>query len=168
MRDIARVVAGLLALVVLARDLAVARGSIAMLTATYMCALLVIVSLTLWRDGFVTASGVALAAHYVLSLVYGRVELDLAAPVVGALVVAYLEAADLATSLPNDRRVDRAFAVARLRHLVRVLAIGTLAGALVFAVAAVPWPSGTAFRAVGAAGIALAAYVPLAVLRARR
>jgi hypothetical protein len=168
MRDIARVVAGLLALVVLARDAAVASGSAAMVTATYLTAMLVVVSLTLWRDGLVTASGVALAAHYGASLGYGRVALDLAAPVVGALVVAYLDTADLALSLPSDRRVDRAFALARARRLLTVVAIATLAGYAAYAVAAVPWPSATVFRALGAAGVAVAAYVPLAALRARR
>jgi hypothetical protein len=168
MRDVARVVAGLFAALVLARDGAVAAGSNAMLTATYMTVLLVAVSLTLWRDGFVTASAVALAAHYGASLVYGRVTLDLAAPVVGALVVGYLEAADLAASLPKDRRVDRAFALARLRRLGAVVGLACLAGYAAFAVAAVPWPAGTAFRVLGAAGIALAAFVPLAALRARR
>lgn len=168
MRDIARVAAGLFAALVLVRDGAVAAGSAAMLTATYMTVLLVAVSLTLWRDGFVTASAVALAAHYGASLVYGRVSLDLAAPVVGALIVGYLEAADLAASLPDDRRVDRAFALSRLRRLGAVVGLGCLAGFAAFGVAAVPWPAGTAFRVLGAAGIALAAFVPLAALRARR
>ncbi|MDQ1710698.1 MAG: hypothetical protein QOE45_148 [Frankiaceae bacterium] len=168
MRDIARVVAGLLAALVLARNGAVAAGSVAMMAATYLVALLVVVSLTLWRDGFVTASAVALAAHYGASLAYGRVSLDLGAPVVGALIVGYLEAADLAASLPSDRRVDRAFLLARIRGLGVVLGIAGLAGFAVYAVAAVPWPSGTAFRAAGVAGIALAAAVPLFALRARR
>ncbi|HEU0129639.1 MAG TPA: hypothetical protein VFQ85_01445 [Mycobacteriales bacterium] len=165
MRDAARVLAGLIAVAVLARDTAVAGGGAAITTGTYVCAFVVLAALTLWRDGFVTTSALALAAHYGLALIYGDVLADYGAPAVAALVVAYLDLADLATSLPRDHRVDRAFALARLRHLGLVLALGATASAAALAVASVRWPSAGAVRLLGAAAVALAVAAPVLVLR---
>lgn len=168
MRDLARLAALLVAAVVVLRDDAIASGAPAMRTATVFAAFAVILALSLWRDGFMTASGVALAGHYALALGFGHVAADLGAPVVGALIVTYLDLLDLAGSLPNDRRVDRAFLRARLRHVALVLGIGTLAGAAALGIAAVPWPSSEALRLAGVLGAGVAVAVPLALVRARR
>lgn len=165
MREIARIAAGVVALLLVLRNAAIAGDSPAMLSATVLLGLLVAAALTLWRDGFVTASGAGLALHYVAALVYGDVSIDLAAPVVGALVVLYLDLADLATSVPRDRRVDRALLRSSARHALRVLAIGTFAGAGVLLVAAAPWPGGEWLRALGALGVGAVVAAPLYLLR---
>ena len=166
MRDLARVAAAVVAVLVVARDIAVAGNSQAMVAGTLLLALVSGAALTLWRDGFVTASGVGLGAHYVSALVYGDVEVDLGAPVVTALIVLYLDLADLAMSLPQDRRVDRALLRSSARHAVHVLAVAAFAGIGVFAVAAAPWPQVEWLRAAGAAGVAAAVAAPL-ILRRR-
>jgi hypothetical protein len=163
MRDLARVGAALLAFVVIARDLAIAGDSEALRTLTYMLVFVVLGALTLWRDGAVTVSGLALAGHYVAALVYGHVQVDLAAPVTAALVVAYVDLADLATALPHDRRVDPAFARACLRRLGLVVGLGAAAGTVVYGLAAIPVPGGAAVRALGVVGVALAALAPVAL-----
>jgi hypothetical protein len=168
MKDLARLAALVVAAFLLVRNEAVAGGVPAMHSATAIVAFVVLAAVSLWRDGFVTASGVALVAHYGLALGFGHVDADLGAPLVGALVVTYLDLVDLAASLPRDRRVDRAFLVARLRHLALVLTIGTLAGVAAFAVAAVPWPSSEVLRVLGVLGAAAAVAVPLALVGARR
>jgi hypothetical protein len=168
MKDLARLLAALVAGGLLLRDDLIAAGSPAMRSATVVCGLAVLVGLTAWRDGFGTVSAVALVGHYASALAYGDVQVDFAAPAVGALIVLYLDLLDLAASLPRDRRVDRAFALARLRHAGLVVAVGTVAGAAAFAVAAVPWPSSETFRAVGVAAVVLAVVMPVLALRGRR
>jgi hypothetical protein len=168
MRDVSRATALLIAVLLLLRDDVIAAGADAMRTATIFTALLVLLGMTLWRDGFVTASGVALGAHYAGALVFGKVEIDLAAPFVAGLIVVYLELLDLAASLPRDRRVDRPFAMARLRHAGVVLGIAVAGGVAAFGVAAVPWPSSQLLRAVGVAGATVAVAVPLGLARVRR
>ncbi len=165
MRDLARLGALVLALLVAGRNLAVAGASHAMLVATGITLLVVVAGLTLWRDGLVTGSGVALAAHYVGSLGYGDVVLDLGAPVVGALIVAYLDLADLAASVPRDRRVDRALLLRSLKRTGGVIGAGVVAGAAAYGVAAVPWPGGELLRAAGALGVAAVVVVPVYLLR---
>jgi hypothetical protein len=165
MRELARATAALLALVVVVRDFAVAGDSVAMRTATYLLAFVVLGALSLWRDGVVTVSALGLAGHYLAALAYGHVEVDLAAPVMAALVVAYLDVADLAMSLPGDRRVDRAFALASARRLAVVVGIGTLGGAAAYAIASVRLPHSAVVRALGAAGVAAAVAAPLSLLR---
>ena len=165
MRDLARLGAAALALLVVLRDLAVAGPSQAMVAATAIVVVAVAAALTLWRDGFVTGSGVVLAAHYVLSLGLGRVEADLAAPLVGGLILLYLELADLAAALPRDRQVDRALLRATLRRAGGVLVLATTAGTAAFVLAAVPWPAGEVVRAAGALGVAAAVAVPVILLR---
>jgi hypothetical protein len=168
MRDIARVAAALLAAVVLGRNVAVAGGVPAIVTATYLAGAVVLVAMTLFRDGFLTASAVALAAHYTLSLHYGDVSADLGAPVIAALIVVHLDLLDLAALVPRERTVDSAFVRSRLRHAATVFAVGAVASVLALAVASVRWPSTTLTRALGVAGIALVAVIPLGMLRARR
>jgi hypothetical protein len=168
MKDLARAVALLLAVVVLVRDDAIAAGAPAMRTATLVVAFVLLAGLTLWRDGFVTASGVALGAHYVLALAFGHVEADLGAPIVGALIVAHLDLLELSASLPRDRRIDRAFLRDRLRHLGLVLALGVAGGAAALGVALVPWPSSELLRAAGVLAVAGVVALPLGLLRARR
>ena len=168
MRDIARVAALLLAALVMARDVAVAQGAPAMTAATYICIGVVLVGATLFRDGFVTASGVALAGHYALALHYGDVTADYGAPLVAALVVAHLDLLDLAASVPREQLVDPAMLRSRVRHLLGVFSIGVAASVLALAVASVRWPSATLTRALGLLGVALVVAIPLGLLRARR
>ncbi|HVF04504.1 MAG TPA: hypothetical protein VNA20_06680 [Frankiaceae bacterium] len=165
MRELARVGAGLVALLVVLRDLAVAGYAPAMVPASVIVGLLVVAALAFFRDGLVTGSGVALAGHYLLSLTNGDVVLDLAAPAVGALVVVYLDLADLAAAVPKDRRVDRAFLLASARRTLAVLGIGALAGTAALALALVPWPALEVVRAAGALGVAAVVAVPLILLR---
>jgi len=168
MRDLARVAAALLAAAVLGRNFAVAGGVPAIVTATYVAGAVVLLALTLFRDGLLTASGVALAVHYALALHYGDVSADLGAPVVAALVVVHLDLLDVAASVPRERAVDGAFLRSRLRHAAGVFALGAVASALALAVGSVRWPSTTLTRALGLAGVALVAVIPLGMLRARR
>ena len=165
MRELARLAAFAVAVLVVGRDLAIAGTTGAMTTATIVVALLVVAALALFRDGLVTGSGLALAGHYVLALTHGDVAVDLAAPAVGALVVVYLDLADLAASLPRDRRVDRALLLGALRRTFAALGVGTLAGTAAFAVAAVDWPGSEVVRAAGAAGVVAVVAVPLILLR---
>jgi hypothetical protein len=165
MRDLARLTAALLAFAVVARDFAVAGDSVAMRTATYLLLFVVLAALTLWRDGAVTVSALALGAHYVVSLGYGHVDVDLAAPVMAALVVAYLDVADLAMSLPRDHRVDRALALVSLRRLATVVGIGALAGAAAYAIAAAPLPRSNVVRNLDITGVALAVAAPISLVR---
>lgn len=166
MRDLARLAAALVAALLLARNVAVAGGVQAMLVATGVVAAVVVAALTGWRDGLVTGAGVALGAHYVVALGYGDVAIDLAAPVVGALVVAFLDLADLAASLPPDRRrVDRALLRSSARHTAGIVAIGTTAAVAAAAVAAVPWPGSEVLRAAGALGVVAAVVTPMLLLR---
>jgi hypothetical protein len=166
-KDLARVAALVVAVLVLVRSEAVA-GPADMRAATAVAALVVLAALTLWRDGFVTAGGAALAAHYGIALVSGHVDVDLGAPVMAALVVAFLDLLDLADSLPRDRRVDRAFLLGRLRHVAVVVTVAAGASAAAFAVALLPVPSSEQVRVLGLAGAAAAIAVPLGLLRARR
>jgi len=168
MRDAARVVALLLAVLVILRDDAVAAGAPAMGAVTVIVGFAVLLGVSLWRDGFMTFSGVALAGHYVASLGYGGVVADLGAPVIVALVVAHLDVLDLAASVPRDRRIDRAFLRARLRHLGTVVALSATAAYAVVAVATYRWPDTNLMRIAGLGGVALAVVIPLGLARARR
>ena len=168
MRDVARVAALLVAVLIVARDHAIAGNAPALNTASLLVGFVLVAALSLWRDGFLTASAVALGGHYALALGYGHVQADLGAPVVAALLVVHLDLLDLAASLPRDRRIDRAFALARLRHLALVLGLGVAAGTAVLAIAYVPWPSSELFRAAGLAAAAGAVAAPLLLVRARR
>ena len=168
MRDLARVGALLVAVVVILRDLAVAGGGSAIAAATYLCAAVVLLGLSLFRDGFVTASGVALAAHYALALRYGGVLADYGAPVVAALIVVHLDLLDLAASVPREPTVDPAFLKARLRHAGGVFVVGAFASSLALVVASFSYPSATLTRALGLGGVVLAVVIPLGLVRARR
>jgi hypothetical protein len=168
MKEITRIVAALVALVVVVRDLFVAGHAPAMRAVTLACALAVAGGLSLWREGFLTGSALALLAHYGFALGYGHVALDLAAPLVAGLIVVHLDLLDLAASLPRDRRVDRAFALARLRHAGFVLGAGTAGGAAAFGVAALPWPASEALRTAGLLAVVAAVAVPALLLRPRR
>lgn len=166
MRDLARVAAFAVAVLVVLRDVAIGGGA-AMRTPTVLCALFVLVALTFWRDGFVTASGAALTAHYVVALVFGDVAADFGVPLTAALVVAYLDLADLGMSLPRDRRVDRAFLLDRLRHLGRVSGIAGAAAGGVVLVTALPWPTTGALRALAVAGVLAVVAAPYLLWRSQ-
>jgi hypothetical protein len=168
MRDLARLGGALCAVLVIARDLAIGGDAPALWQATFLCGVVVLAGLTLFRDGFVTASGVALGGHYLLALEHGDVAADLGAPVVAGLIVLHLDLLDLASSVPRERTVDRAFLRSRLRHAAFVFGLGAAAGAVAVVVASVDWPSSTLMRAIGVAGVALAVVIPLGMLRARR
>ncbi|HEV2889199.1 MAG TPA: hypothetical protein VGX28_02390 [Frankiaceae bacterium] len=168
MRDLARLGAALCAVLVLLRDHAIAPGTPALWQATYLCAAVVVAGLSLFRDGFATASGVALGGHYLLALNYGDVTADLGAPIVAGLVVLHLDLLDLALSVPRERAIDPAFLRSRLRHAAFVFGLGVVAGSVAVLVATVDWPSSTLTRAIGVAGVALAVVIPLGMLRARR
>ena len=166
MRDVARVAAFAVAVLVVLRDVAIG-GWAGMRTPTVLCAVFVVVGLALWRDGFVTVSGLALVAHYVAALVAGDVAADYAVPVTAALVVAYLDAADLAMSLPRDRRVDTVFALRRLRHTGKVAGVAAVAAAGVVAVTALPWPASGALRALAVAGVLAVVSAPYLLWRSQ-
>lgn len=168
MKDLARLGALLVAVLVLARNLAVGGGGRALTSATYICAVVVLLALTMFREGFATASGVALGVHYALALDYGDVTADLGVPIVAALVVAHMDLLDLGTSLPREPGVDPALLRGRLRHLAIVFAIGLAASSAAVALALVDWPSSSLPRAVGFLGAALVVVIPLGLLRARR
>jgi hypothetical protein len=161
MREVARAAAFVAALLVVCRDLAVAGVGPAMLSATVFVLVLTLGALTLWRDGLVTVSTLALVGHYALSLGLGDVSVDLAAPVVGAFVLLYADLADLATTVPGSRRIDRAFARHVTRDAALLLGGATLAGAITVAIAAAPWPSAEWIRAAGALGVGAVVVIPL-------
>jgi hypothetical protein len=164
-RELARVGALAAAVLVILRDLAIAGHSGALSAATGILALLLAGSLALRRDGFVTGTAVALGAHYLAALVYGDVEIDLAAPFMAGLVLVFLELGDLAVALPADRRVDTALVRRTARQCGLILVVASAAGAAAFVLAAVPWPAGEWLRAVGALGIVGAVAGPLILLR---
>lgn len=164
MRNVARLAALLVALLVLGRDVAVAGGGAAV-PGAFGVLLLVVGGLAWRRDGLITAAGLALAAHYVVALEFGDVAVDLAAPFVGALVVVFLDLGDLALALPNDRRVDPLLLRSSARHAGTALVVATVAGVLTYALAAAPWPAAEWFRAVGALGVAVVVAAPLLLLR---
>lgn len=169
MRDLARLAALVVAALVLWRNVAVAGYVPAIVTATYVAGLVVLVAMTLFRDGFVTASAVALGAHYAVALKYGDVTADYGAPVVAALILVHLELLDLAATVPGGRAVDVAFLKSRARHLGAVFLLGVAAAVLPLLVGTVRWPSATLTRALGVVGVGLAvAAIPLGLLRARR
>ena len=166
MKELARLGALLVGLSIAGRNLAVGGGR--GYTSALLVALLVVAALAFLRDGLVTGSALALAGDYVLALAAGDVVVDLAAPVVGALLLLYLDLADLAAALPRDRRVDGALLRATLRRTAGVVVAGTLAGTAAFAVAAVDWPALEAVRAAGALGVVAVVAVPLILLRRPR
>jgi len=163
-RDLARVAAFVLALLLVGRGVAIAGAGAALVLGAVVLGL-GLLGMLLGRDGMVTASGLGLVVQYVLALEYGDVAVDLFAPVVAALVVLYLDLGDLALALPADRRVDRAFLRSTLRHAGQLVAIGTLAGLATYGIAAVPWPGAEWLRAAGALGVAAVVAVPLLLLR---
>jgi len=166
MRDLARVGAFAVAVLVVLRDVAIG-GAAAMRTPTIVCAFAVLLALTLWRDGLVTGSGVVLGAHYVAALAVGDVTADFAAPLTAALLVAYLDLADLGMSLPRDRKVDRTLLLGRLRHTAKVAGIGGVAAAGVVAVTALPWPTSGALRALAVGGVLAVVAAPYFLWRAQ-
>ena len=165
MRELARLAAAAVAAFVVLRNVAVAGSSGTMTGASVIVGIVVVIALASRSDGMVTGSGVVLAGHYLVALWYGTVELDLAAPVIGALIVVYLDLADLAAALPGDRRVDRAFLRTTLRRAGGVFGLASLAGMAAFGLASLPWPAHEALRAAGALGVAAVAAVPLILLR---
>jgi hypothetical protein len=168
MKDLARAAALLVAAFVLGRGLAVGNGVHALVQATWLAGAAVVLAAALLRDGFVTGAGVALGAHYALSLHYGDVAADYAAPVFAGLILVHMDLLDLASGLARERLVDRAFLLSRLRHLAGVFGVGALAAVAALAVASYRWPSATLTRMLGLAGVALAVAIPLGLLRARR
>lgn len=166
MRNVARAAAFAVALLVVGRGYVVAGGEPAIVSASVVMLVVLVGALTLWSDGIVTASGVALAAHYLVSLWVGGVVVDLAVPVVGALILLYLDLADLAASIAPGRRVDRVL-LARTAGGAGLLVLGAaVAGLVTFAFAAAPWPSAEWLRAAGAFGVG--AVTVTAMILARR
>ena len=165
MREVARAAAFVVGLLVIVRDVVVTGGAPAMYTASALVLALLVGALTLWRDGLVTVSGIALACHYAISLGMGDVVIDLAAPFDGALILLHMDLADLAASVPPGRRVDKALLRGTLRGSAVLVGAATLTGAVTFAFATGPWPSAEWMRTVGVAGAGLAVLVPLILVR---
>jgi hypothetical protein len=163
-RDLARAAAFAVALLLLGRGAAIAGGGATLVLGAVVLGL-GLLGMLLGRDGLVTASGLGIAGQYVLALEHGDVAVDLAAPVVAALVVLYLDLGDLALAMPDDRRIDRAYLRSTLRHAGALVGIGTLAGLVTYGIAAVPWPGAEWLRAAGALGVAAVVLVPVLLLR---
>ncbi|HEX8002075.1 MAG TPA: hypothetical protein VF519_05215 [Mycobacteriales bacterium] len=168
MRNLARLAAFVIAVVLLARGVAIANGAPAIWQVTWLVVATVGLAMTAFREGFATASAVALGAHYALALHYGDVAADLGVPIVAALIVVHLDLLDLATALPRDRAVDPVLLRSVARHAAAVFGIGVVAASAGIVVASVRWPSATVTRALGVLGVALVVAIPLGMPRLRR
>jgi hypothetical protein len=162
-RELARVLAALLALVLLGRPYLLA-GEPAPRLFPIVIGVLVVSGLVLWNDGAVTAAAGALAVHYVGMLYLRDVEYDVAAPLVAVGIVLFVELADLAISVPPGTPIEPGFVRARAHvYAGRVAVAVATAVALLLAGPGVRLPAGPV-RVLALAGAVAAVAVPLAVL----
>jgi hypothetical protein len=162
-RELSRVLAGLLALLLLGHPYLVGGGQPAPRLFPVVIGILVVSGLVLWNDGAVTAAAGALAVHYLGTLYLRDVEYDVAAPLVAVGIVLFVELADLAISVPPGTPIEPGFVRARANVYAGRIALAVGTSVLLLAGAAVPLPAGPV-RVLALAGAVAAVAVPVALL----
>lgn len=167
MRELCRVLAGLLAVLLLAYPAALG-GSAPPTLFTTVTVTAVVSGLVLWNDGAVTLAAAALGINYLGSLHLRDVELDVGAPLVAVALVLFVELCDLAISVPPGAPVEATFVRSRAVALAAAIVL-TLAAAAVVLAGALPQValSGPA-RLAAMAAAAVAVVTPVALLRRDR
>jgi hypothetical protein len=167
MRELSRVLAGLLAVVLLAYPAALGGSAPPRLFTT--CTVIAVVSgLALWNDGAVTVAAAALGLNYLGSLHMRAVELDVGAPLVAVALVLFVELCDLAIAVPPRTPVEPSFVRARASAFAAVVVL-SLAAAVVVVLGAAPRLALTgSVRLAAMAAAAAAVAVPVALLRRDR
>jgi hypothetical protein len=164
MRELCRVLAGLLAVLLLAYPAALG-GSAPPRLFVVGTVVAVISGLVLWNDGAVTVAAAALGLNYLGALHLRGVELDVGAPLVAVVLVLFVELCDVAISVPSGTPVEASFVRARAAALAAAVVL-SLAAALVVLAGALPRfaLSGPA-RLAAMAAAATAVMAPVALLR---
>ncbi|HVF19765.1 MAG TPA: hypothetical protein VNA14_05945 [Mycobacteriales bacterium] len=168
MRELLRVIAGLLAVALLGYPFTLtglSRGYVALVVPV---GLLVLSGLLLWSETALTLAAAALVFPYAVAVSVEERPVDLLAPVAAALLLVFVHVADAAIATLPRTPVDRVF----LRRLALDCATRSASalgvGAAVLAVSAVSVPDSQPLRAVGLAAAAVALVVPVHLLTAER
>lgn len=167
MREVCRVLAALLAALVFAYSFTLAGASNVLTSLCLFTVPVVVAGLTLVSERLLTLATAALAGQYLGGLHFGEVEVDIAVPLVAAVIVLFAEVGDLALSVPPGTALDRSFVRARLTALAGTVTVAAAAAAGVLALSSIGLGGSTAGRSIGLAGAAVAVAAPLVWLRSR-
>lgn len=167
MRELCRVLAGLLAVLLLAYAAALGGAAVPRL---YTVAILAVVvsGLALWNDGAVTVAAAALGVNYLISLHLSDVEFDVGAPLVAVALVLFVELCDVAISVPPGTPVEGSFIRTRAAALAAAVVTALAAAAVVIAGAAPRIALTGPARLAAMAAAAAAVVAPVALLRRGR
>lgn len=157
MREVLRLLGGLLAAALVAYPFTLVDAELRVTLVAVLAGGAAVNALVLWSDGAVTLAAAAMAGLYLLALYTGSVGLDPLAPVVGGLLLAFVEVCDLALGVPPFRPVDRSLLWRALATVAWAMLAGLLAGGLVLMSSTLP----ALPRAVAMLGAALAVGVPV-------
>jgi len=165
-REVGRIIAALLAAMVFGYSFALAGASTALVSLCLLTVPLVVAGLTLFSERLLTVAAVALVAQYAGALYVADVGGDLLAPLVAAAVLLFVEAGDLAISVPPRTALDRSVVRGRLLAAAASVTLAVAVSAATLALAALGLAGSTAVRAAGLAGAAVAVAASLVLLRA--
>lgn len=166
MREVGRVLAALVAAAVFGYSFALAGPSTALVSMCLLTVPAVVAGLTLFGERLLALAAVALVAQYAAALYFADVEADLLAPLVAASVLLFVEAGDLAISVPPGTALDRSMVRGRLLAAATSVTLAVVVSTATLALAALGLAGSTALRAAGLAGAAVAIAAPLLLLRA--
>lgn len=166
MREVGRVLGALVAAAVFAYSFALAGASTALVSLCLLTVPAVLAGLTLLGEGLLTVAALALVAQYGGALYFADVEGDLLAPLVAAAVLLFVEAGDLAISVPPGTALDRSIVRGRLLAAATSVTLAVVVSAATLALASLGLAGSTAVRAAGLGGAAVAVAAPLVLLRA--
>lgn len=167
MREVGRILAALLAGTVFAYSFALAGASTALVSLCLLTVPAVVAGLTLFSERLLTLAAVALVAQYAGALYIAGVDGDGLAPLVAAAVLLFVEAGDLAISVPPGTALDRSVVRGRLLAAAASVTLAVAVSAGTLALVALDLAGSTAMRAAGLAGAAAAVAAPLLLLHAR-
>lgn len=167
MRDVARLVTLLLGGLLAAYPWTVTAPDQRLVVLTGLAAAGVVVAATLLLDAAVTVAALLLAGQYLGSLALHGSALDPLAGGYAALLLVWVEVADLGVSIPAHTPVDRRFLRTRLVAAGILALAGFAAAELVLGAASLPAERGAAIRSLALGGGAVAVAAPLLLLRRR-
>jgi hypothetical protein len=166
-REVCRVLAGLLAVLVIAYPATLGGPAPPPLFAVATAAA-VISGLVLWNDGAVTAAAAALAVNYLAALQHRQVGLDGGAPLIAAALVLFVELTDVAISVRPGTPVERSLVQGTAHSLAAALALTVVATAVVVVGAAPGVQLAGPVRLAATAAAVAAVGVPVWLLRIAR
>lgn len=164
MRELCRLLAALLAIVLLAYPAALG-GTPPPRLFTVVTVVAVLAGLVLQFDGAVTLAAAALGVNYLASLQLRHVDLDPAAALVAVALVLFVELCDLGISVPPTTPLEGSFVLAAAAALAAAVVLTLVAAAVVTAGASAGLALNPPVRLLAMAAAVVAVGAPVILLR---